>query len=144
MAARECLAIAVQFQLRQCMRACATTVSRSSRRLPPCPRLGMGLDQQSHRSHTYIKNRPGKTWILVLFFCMYLSVFALYLLCFVYALCMYCKYFAECVCIDATKNISCRKYKQIHDYPFLALFLYDFAYNIIYMSYEISSDIRIL
>lgn len=27
---------------------------------------------------------------------------------------MYCMYLAECVCIDATNNFCCRKYKQIH------------------------------
>jgi hypothetical protein len=46
--------------------------------------------------------------------CMYLSVFELYLQCILYVFCLFCMYLAECVCIDATSNFSCRKYKQIH------------------------------
>ncbi len=43
-AARECLALAVQCLLRQCKRACASTVVRSSWRRPPYPYLWEGLD----------------------------------------------------------------------------------------------------
>jgi hypothetical protein len=46
--------------------------------------------------------------------CMYLSVFELYLKCILYVFCLFCMYLAECVCIDATSNFSCRKYMQIH------------------------------
>jgi hypothetical protein len=46
--------------------------------------------------------------------CMYLSVFELYLKCILYVFCLFCMYLAECVCIDATNNFSCRKYMQIH------------------------------
>ena len=46
--------------------------------------------------------------------CMYLYVFVLYFFVFFYVFCMYRLYLAECVCIDAPSNFSCRKYRQIH------------------------------
>ena len=45
---------------------------------------------------------------------MYLYVFVLYFFVFFYVFCMYRLYLAECVCIDAPSNFSCRKYRQIH------------------------------
>ena len=45
---------------------------------------------------------------------MYLYVLVLYFFVFFYVFCMYRLYLAECVCIDAPSNFSCRKYRQIH------------------------------
>ena len=38
----------------------------------------------------------------------------MYFCCIWYVFDLYCMYLAECVCIDATSNFSCKKYKQIH------------------------------
>ena len=69
-----------------------------------------------YKQNTYRENRPEKSSFLIfgVCTCLNLYVFVCFFVLLLYVFCIHCMNLAECVCIDAPSNFSCKKYKQIH------------------------------
>ena len=70
----------------------------------------------ANRNHIHTEKtgfqKKGFLCFLHVFLC--ISTYSACIFVYFVCICMYCMYLAVYICIDATINISCRKYKRIH------------------------------